>query len=407
MIIKKYTAKTETEAIMLARNELGPEAIVTNIRKFKQPAKTGLFKSLRAVPVVEITVAMDDTPPKNELSRKESMKALFKDRKDIIFDDDKPEKKEEKSIEDSDRTREIEKQLNNISSMIEKNIVNPSSKDNSQELTDTESEKNMSYIKAIYNQLLENEVDEKFINEIINEIEPVLKKEASLENILSNIYQRIVLKLGKTEILDVTPGKVKYVFFIGPTGVGKTTTIAKLASKLKLDMKLNVALLTSDTYRIAAVEQLHTYANILQIPLKVVYNEAELLEARDDFSAFDVVLIDTAGRSHRDKAQCDDAAHLLNCIPKEQREVFLVLSVTTKYKDLLKITEAYSEFSDYKLIFTKLDETDCLGNIFNIKLNTGAALSYSTFGQKVPNDISKLDPQAVAKQLLGGLNKNN
>ncbi|MBR5967017.1 MAG: flagellar biosynthesis protein FlhF, partial [Lachnospiraceae bacterium] len=186
------------------------------------------------------------------------------------------------------------------------------------------------------------------------------------------------------------------------TGVGKTTTIAKLASKLKLDKKLNVALITADTYRIAAVKQLEVYANILNIPLKVINNEAEMEEAKEDLSAFDIVLIDTAGRSHKDRRQCDDIERLISTIPEEDREVFLVLSVTTKYRDLEAITEAYSEISDYRLIFTKLDETMYLGNIFNIKLLTGAPLSYATFGQGVPNDISRIDAQTIAKQLLGG-----
>ena len=254
----------------------------------------------------------------------------------------------------------------------------------------------------IHKQLESNEVDEKYINQLVTEIEPTLKKDASVENILSGIYQKIVLKLGKTEVMGVTQGKARFVFFIGPTGVGKTTTIAKLASKLKLDRKLNVALLTADTYRIAAVDQLKTYAEILDVPLKVVYSDTELKEAYEEMKHYDIVMIDTAGRSHRDKQQREDIEKLINAIPAEERDIFLVLSITTKYKDLIRITEAYSEIAEYRLIFTKLDETDTLGNIFNVKLLTGAPLSYATFGQKVPNDISRLDAQMIAKQLLGG-----
>ncbi len=245
-------------------------------------------------------------------------------------------------------------------------------------------------------------MDEKYITQLISEIEPTLKKDASIENMLSGIYQKIVLKLGKTEVMGVTSGKARFVFFIGPTGVGKTTTIAKLASKLKLDRKLNVALLTSDTYRIAAVDQLKTYAEILNVPLKVVYSDTELKDAYEEMKNYDIVMIDTAGRSHRDKQQREDIEKLINAIPEEQRDIFLVLSITTKYKDLIRITEAYSEITKYRLIFTKLDETETLGNVFNVKLLTGAPLSYATFGQKVPNDISRLDAQMIAKQLLGG-----
>ncbi len=403
MIIKKYTGATQQEAMLLAKNELGPDAIVTNVRKIVPKGLRRLFKKTS----FEITAAIDDTPPKNELSRRESMKALFKDKGDVIVDDEPEEKKSRNTFTD---TSAIELKLNNLTSMIEKQIGESSQAkvsveaSGASEIADTDSDKNVSCIRLVYNQLVENEVDEKYINQIISEIEPTLKKDAPVENIISAIYQKIVLKLGKTEVLDVTPGKVKYIFFIGPTGVGKTTTIAKLASKLKLDKKLNVAFLTSDTYRIAAVEQLQTYANILNIPLKVVYNEAELTAAREDLKSYDVVLVDTAGRSHRDKNQRDDIEKLINAIPKEERDIFLVLSVTTKYRDLASITEAYSEISNYRLIFTKLDETLYLGNIFNVKMMTGAPLSYATFGQQVPNDISRIDAQTIAKQLLGGAN---
>lgn len=387
---------------MLAREELGSDAIVTNVKRIIPKGLMRLFKKT----TYEITAALDETPPKTELSRKESMKAIFRNNPNIIFDGDEDEAKPdrpapEKHIPD---TSAIELKLNNLTDMIEKKIgevhAAPPMEQKAEEIR--ENDKNVDCIRLIYNQLVDNEVDEKYINQIITEIEPTLKKEASVDNILSAIYQKIVLKLGKTEVLDITPGKARYVFFIGPTGVGKTTTIAKLASKLKLDKKLNVALLTADTYRIAAVQQLSTYAGILQIPLKVVYNETELADATDDLNNFDVVLVDTAGRSHRDREQRDDIERLINAIPAERRDIFLVLSVTTKYRDLVQITEAYSEISDYRLIFTKLDETSSLGNIFNIKLLTGAPLSYATFGQQVPNDIGRVDAQSIARQLLGG-----
>lgn len=405
MIIKKFLGNTEEEAILMAKKELGPDALVTNVRKCIPKGIARLFKKT----TVEITAAIDDTPPKQELSRKESMKAMLKSNPNIIPDAyDEPVGRPGSAAAALADTAALELKLNNLTSMIEKRIgettgQKPSESGENLEYVEA-NDKNVSCIRLVYNQLVDNEVDEKYINQIISEIEPTIKKDAPVENIISAIYQKIVLKLGKTEVLDVTPGKGKYIFFIGPTGVGKTTTIAKLASKLKIDRKLNVALLTSDTYRIAAVEQLQTYANILNVPLKVVYNDQDLAAARDDLKNYDVILVDTAGRSHRDREQRDDIERLINAVPKENREVYLVLSVTTKYRDLVQITEAYSEISDYRLIFTKLDETMYLGNIFNVKLLTGAPLSYATFGQKVPNDISRIDAQSIAKQLLGGAN---
>lgn len=387
---------------MKARDELGKDAIVTNVKQIKPGGLMRLFKK----PTYEITAALDETPPKTELSRRESIKAMFKDNPDIILDDDKKDAKEDEKFTSSlSDPAKLEQKISNIAMLLEKQMgaaAKADSEKKDEEKKDTAEEKNNACLQLIYKQLLENEVDEKYINQLITEIEPALKKDGSVENILSGIYQKIVLKLGKTEVMGVTQGKARFVFFIGPTGVGKTTTIAKLASKLKLDRKLNVALLTADTYRIAAVDQLKTYAEILNVPLKVVYSDTELKDAYEEMKNYDIVLIDTAGRSHRDKQQREDIEKLISAIPAEERDIFLVLSITTKYSDLIRITQSYSEIAEYRLIFTKLDETDTLGNIFNVKLLTGAPLSYATFGQKVPNDISRLDAQMIAKQLLGG-----
>lgn len=223
-----------------------------------------------------------------------------------------------------------------------------------------------------------------------------------MDNILSGVYQKIVLKLGQPKVITPTQNTPKYVFFIGPTGVGKTTTIAKIASRFKLDEKAKIAFITADTYRIAAVEQLRTYANILGVPLKVVYNEEDIKESRKEFSDYDLIFVDTAGRSHRNKEHRDDLVKLIEAVPKEEREIYLVLSATTKYKDLKAITEVYSEITDYSLIFTKLDETNYVGNILNIRMLTNMPLSYATFGQDVPDDIERIDPQDIAKRLLRG-----
>lgn len=299
----------------------------------------------------------------------------------------------------------IEQKLDSLQNMLEKQLKDQSQAATAAEKEETAQEEQnaaMICVQMIYNQLIANEVEEVYANKIIGEIEQSIKPDASVDNILSTIYQKLVLKLGQTKTLEVEDGKTKFIFFIGPTGVGKTTTIAKLASSLKLGKKAKVALFTADTYRIAAVDQLRSYATILNIPLRVIYSETEMQEAMEDFKGYDIVLIDTAGRSHKNREQRDDIEKLIYSVPEEQRDIYLVLSATTKYRDLVKITETYSEIAKYSLVFTKLDETGCIGNILNVKMMTGAPLSYSTFGQNVPDDISKINPQTIAKQLLGG-----
>jgi flagellar biosynthesis protein FlhF len=159
----------------------------------------------------------------------------------------------------------------------------------------------------------------------------------------------------------------------------------------------------ADTFRIAAAEQLHTYANILEVPFRVIYTIEELENALGDFKDFDYLFVDTAGHSHQNEAQKEAMSAFVHCVDGiAEKEVFLVLSATTKYKDLMMIADSYREMADYKLIFTKLDETTTFGNLMNLKLYTGASISYVTYGQNVPDDIEKFNPQKTVKQLLGG-----
>ena len=401
MVIKKFHGTTETEAIMLAKEELGKDAIVMNIKTVKPRGIYRLFKKVE----VEVTAAVDDNAPlngeKNESKRQETFKISdIKDQKDIG--------KREELLQGKEEASAIEEKLNDLQAMLG-NQMRRTPEENKdsliQEVPDKNLEKgskNSAYINLIYNQLLNNEVDDKYADEVLKDFEKTLNKDISVDNILATIYQRIVLKLGQPKKIELNPEKVKFIFFIGPTGVGKTTTIAKIASSFILEKKAKIALITSDTYRIAAVEQLRTYANILGVPIKVVYSKEEMEEAKESFADYDLVLVDTAGRSHKNKEQQDDLERFLSATSEEDREVYLVLSATTKYNDLKKITKTYKEITDYRLIFTKIDETNCVGNILNIKMLTNASLSYATWGQNVPDDIGLINPQKIAKKLLGG-----
>lgn len=385
MLIKKFQANTNAEAIMLAMEELGKDAIIMSVKNINPRGIYKLFKK----PTVEVTAAIDDSPAGEEKRQKE------REKKAPMF----PPLEEEKTALQEDNTQKLEKKLENLQSILEKQIQEKPTKEIEDKLSD---DKNLSCLRLIYNQMIDNEVDETYANQIISEIEQTLKKDSPIHQILSAVYQKIILKLGPSKALESENEATRFIFFIGPTGVGKTTTIAKLASSLIMEKKKRIAFVTADTYRIAAVEQLRTYANILDVPMRVVYSPEEMKAVREELNEYDVVLVDTAGRSHRNREQRDDIEQLILSVPEEAREIYLVLSVTTKYKDLLKITETYAQISDYRLVFTKLDETACLGNILNIRMATGASLSYATFGQNVPDDISRTDAQLIAKQLLGG-----
>ncbi len=313
----------------------------------------------------------------------------------------------------------IEEKLDSLHIMLEQQLLKPdedssdhSSEDELPDTTVTGSAKQgdgenspevEKFIKLLYNTMIDNEVNEKYANQIIDEMEKMNNPNTPFEVALANTYQKMILRFGNP--VGITPAEKgpKVVFFVGPTGVGKTTTIAKIASRFSVEGGRKVALLTADTYRIAAAEQLKTYANILEIPFRIIYTSDEVEQSLKDFKDYDYILVDTAGHSHQNEAQKEIMNGFIHSVDgMAEKEVFLVLSATTKYRDLVSIADTYSAMTDYKLIFTKLDETTALGNLLNIKLHTGAPLSYVTAGQNVPDDIENFNPQKTVKQLLGG-----
>ena len=415
MIIKKFLAKTEKEAIEMAKEELGAGAVVMNIKKIQPKGVSRLFVKGK----VEVTAALDENivydanGEEKESKDSEQTGAKLdltapKFVPDIVADEN----------EESNNVAVIEEKLNSLQKMIEqqisekveeerKNAVEEKEEKKEDETVQKEESKEKSKADAckelIRKQIMQNEVDQSIIDQLMGEVDRSLPKDAALDQILGAIYQKIILMTGQPYLLeDVEESGAKYVFLLGSTGVGKTTTIAKIASKLKLDKKKNIALVTADTYRIAAVEQLKTYANILSVPLSVVYRPEELGEMIEELEQYDMCLIDTAGCSHKNKEQLDELSRLLDQIPISKREVYLVMNAGTKCSDLKQISDIYSKITDYSLIFTKLDETSSAGIMLNMRMHTNRPLSYVTWGQNVPDDIGMVDNQKIAKKLLGG-----
>ncbi len=396
MIIKKFQGKTEEEAVSAAKKEMGENVVIMSVRNLK---KKGLFSFLKK-PVVEVTVGMEEETERSvssafsSLAKQSINRGMPKPSSSIL--PDVPE------IETPKTEKVIEQRLDSLQSLLEKQFTKSEEKDEF-DTGKEEEDSSVAFLKLIYSTLIDNEVAEKYANELLDEIGKIDTNKASVDLILGNIYQKMILKFGQPVTIPLGLEKQRLIFFIGPTGVGKTTTIAKLASQLCVNHKKRVVLLTTDTYRIAAAEQLKTYASILNVPFRVIFTEEEMIEAVKDYKDYDYILVDTAGHSQHNAEQKDSMAHFLKCVDDSvDKDTYLVVSATTKYRDLLAIADAYSEFTDYKLIFTKLDETTTLGNLFNLCMHTGASMSYVTCGQNVPDDIEVFSPQSTVKQLLGG-----
>jgi len=195
----------------------------------------------------------------------------------------------------------------------------------------------------------------------------------------------------------VTP---KIIFFVGPTGVGKTTTIAKLAAKYSLEEGKSVGLISADTYRIAAVEQLKIYSDILNIPLEIIYNSSEIDKSLERLSKNDIIMVDTAGRNHNNDKQVLELKNLLDVV--KEKDIYLTLSCTSSNDDLKEIINAYDFISDYKIILTKIDEASTYGAIVNIATYTHKQLSYITTGQSVPDDIEIVTIDRIINLLTRG-----
>lgn len=441
MIVKKFQAPTEMEAIIKAREELGSTAVVLNIKSIKQRGLARLFKK----DAVEVTAALEEKDIVDGINKN---KPVF-DNNAAGGQEAKPERMINQSMVSGgtsstinliadDNTAvssasAIEQKLDSLHNLLQNqgNLNSDMSSSGSQGKTVAASaytkrmsdikedisgaagenkqvkereNANYKFLQLIYKKLIDNEVDSRFADEIIGEIENSLKKESNLDSILAAVYQKIILKLGKPKTIEIGD-KAKVIFFIGPTGVGKTTTIAKIASSFKIEKEARVAFITADTYRIAAVEQLNTYASIIDCPVSVVYSVEDMNKSLSEYKDYDLILVDTAGRSHKATEQMDELKAFIEEVAQRADEFdfecYLTLSLTTKYKDLKSIADKYDDV-DWAVIFTKLDETCSVGNILNIRMLTDRPLSYTTSGQNVPDDIEVINEQGIARQLLGG-----
>lgn len=248
--------------------------------------------------------------------------------------------------------------------------------------------------------LLDQEIDSQMVQELLARV----AEEAEAEDVpITEQFAVHSLRMQLQTLLQPQGGKgiasdTRIAHFVGPTGVGKTTTIAKLAAEQVLKHRRKVGFITSDTYRIAAVEQLKTYATILNVPLEVVFSPLDLNKALESLKDCDLIFMDTAGRNFRNEMYVSELNALLQSGGKS--ETFLVLSLTTKYKDMKAITHNFSKFKLDKVLFTKKDETDSYGAVVNLIRDFGLQTSYIANGQSVPDDIEELNERQLVDWIL-------
>lgn len=252
-------------------------------------------------------------------------------------------------------------------------------------------------IQSILEALIENDVPEKLAHEICQEAQKILDKKP--DTIPKEIVAHLIKKMiGEVKTIQYKKFERRIIMIVGPTGVGKTTTLVKLVSQIVCNDKLKVGIINSDVYRVGAQEQLKNYIEILNIPLKTIFDVNDIHAALEEFEDMDFVFIDTAGKLSNDEEYVEDVKELI--AEAQVDEIYLAISSTTSNKTAEAIINNYNFLGNYRLLVTKVDESPQRGQIINFCKKSGRPLSYFTVGQSVPDDIIKADVKAIIQEVM-------
>ncbi|TYR82736.1 flagellar biosynthesis protein FlhF [Priestia megaterium] len=363
MKVKKYIAASMPEAMKLIRAELGEKAVILK----SKPVQTGGFMGLFSKQKMEVIAAVDtvnDRKPKQKL----------------------PNRKEKEQVSRQVDEQQITKQLNELKQLVA-SMNQPS-----------QSHAHPKIVNDILTFLREQDIEETILKQLTTDL-------LAYYYVNQSIAEEEFIPWGKewflTKFSSIKNSGIskKYVNVVGPTGVGKTTTLAKLAGKCVIEKKQKVAFITTDTYRISAIDQLKTYASILNAPIEVCYNNEDFKKAVDAFEQYDVVFIDTAGRNFLKSKYVQDLQNVISF--QANMQTFLVLSMTSKLSDMEKIYQQFSLLPIDSFIFTKLDETMTFGSMINMFDKYNKQVSFVTTGQNVPDDIQDFTIETAVDYLFG------
>lgn len=414
--LRTYRAPTMQEALALVRRELGSNAAVLHTREVRSRGLLGLFPGARQI---EVTASVDVVVPSRlpvRAPRTGEERLLPENSGDGYagaghargaalgpqarsaahaaqpFERQASGAFSPPAIEWAGRDgfrQELKGQLDELHSLVEE-LCERSRRSTPRDWPDD--------LFRLYADLIDAEIEEELARELVERVR------ADASGLPAEMLRARLASLVEEDILPcvpirITPGATRLVALVGPTGVGKTTTIAKLAANFRLRERRRVGLITVDTYRIAAVEQLRTYADIIDLPMQVVATPREMRHAVRSMAGFDLILLDTAGRSPKDDPKIRELQEFLQ--EAQADEVHLVLSSVASASALAKTAERFVELGATSLVLTKLDEAHGLGNLLPLLRACKLPLSYLTNGQNVPDDIVEADQRAVARMVAG------
>jgi flagellar biosynthesis protein FlhF len=383
MEVKTYRARTMQEALTMVRRELGPDAAVLHTRQLE---RRRLFGLLAGPTEIEVTASEGVNVP-TRIPLVESEPARPPQR--ALGRPNRPAPPP--AAEPDAMAEEMKGQISDLQAMV-RQLCRQTQRGHDHDLPDA--------LFRLFTDLIEADLNEDLARELVERVRTEASGSELADPVLvkARVARIIESRIAVTGPLAVRPASRRLVALVGPTGVGKTTTIAKLAASYRLHQKRQVGLITVDTYRIAAVEQLRTYADIIDLPMQVVSSPREMREAVRRMDHLELVLVDTAGRSPKDDVRIRELRAFLTEAGAD--EIHLVLSSVANLRTLQQTAERFASVGTTALILTKLDEATGLGNVLPLLESCKMPLSYLTNGQNVPDDIEVADPRRIARQIL-------
>ncbi len=431
MLVKTFQAASMPEALRMVKAELGPDAMILSTKR----EATGGFLGFFSKQVYRVTAAVDPvrkTPPPaavapvyrepapRERTAREEMESsmlapLARELKDLRDKVEALTRREEDVRSEASEPQESGINLKNIPRSdleeIKKLLLATLAKSHEGDAKEVQwpsvaddgtlmRQSGVDLLpddSPLARELAASGVSTELIRKIVDTLNtlPVQSANQTVKGRLGETLGRLIKFAGTLKLKKNSP---RIIALVGPTGVGKTTTTAKLAAMYALNRGNKVALITMDIFRVGAVEQLKTYSRIMGIPLEVASTPKELEKAVEKHSACDLIFIDTAGRSHKDKEKLDEMKNFLE--DKIQLEVYLCLSATTKDRELEEILNRFRIFQVSKVVFTKIDECESFGNMVNLLMKDNLQIAYFTTGQRVPEDIEIATPAKLADMIF-------
>lgn len=394
MKIKKYLAPTLKEATEKMKKELGTEAIILSTRVVEEKTLDNVVRLFEITSGIEEEKIEFVAPTANKFAA-ETQAVLERQAQAAV--NEIPRTQKENSVLTS-----FVDELNSISKERNKSPFNFSlpQKDLKSKLNTIVKQPIENDLKDVIDTLINHEVQKPLIKMVVNQ----LKKSKNLLN-TSNLDSYVISCLSSmiptTDFKLAKGKKSKIVSLVGPTGVGKTTSIAKLAAISKILHNLDVGIISIDTYRLGAIDQLRIFSEISNIDLLVAYEPEEMPGLISQLKNKDLILIDTVGRSQKNMEELKNIKKFLEKIPVD--DTLLVLSATSSERTLMDAADKFSLFNYSSFLFTKIDEAITYGNLINITMNYNKPIMFLTNGQVIPDDIISADAEYIAKIIYTGM----